>query len=234
MRSYVLTRSYDDIDELCADARDWDTHFIPTSSGNFRSWLFQARSGAVEMSRGRFLGPLLQTGAPPLGHWTFVVPASPTVRFLWRGHRVRGDSILVFPLNGELHSVSDRDFDVFTIAVEDAHLQAVADVLVDRIGRALQRFEREFGHPAALVVAGGVAANKRLRQVLQELCTRREWRWIAPPPSLCTDNAAMIAWAGLEHFRLGVTLPDAGIKPRWPLDPTANRVIGGGRKGAKS
>ena len=89
MRSYVLTRSYDDIDELCADARDWDTQFIPTASGSFRSSLFQARSGAVEVSRGRFLGPLLQTGAPPLGHWTFVVPASPAVRFLWRGHRVR-------------------------------------------------------------------------------------------------------------------------------------------------
>ena len=111
---------------------------------------------------------------------------------------------------------------------------AVGDVLVDRLDRAFQRFETKFGQPASLIVAGGVAANAYLRQRLQLLCEERSWRWVAPPPALCTDNAAMIAWAALEHFRLGKTGSDDGIKPRWPLDPDAATRIGSGKKGAKA
>lgn len=129
MDDYLLTRSYEDVEELCADARGWNLDFVPTGRGSDRSSLLQVRAGAVEVGRGRFRAPLLQTGAPPRDHWTFVVPAHSRVSFLWRGHRVRGDSILVFPLNGELHAVSRPDFDVFTISVEAAHLEATAEAL---------------------------------------------------------------------------------------------------------
>jgi N6-L-threonylcarbamoyladenine synthase len=96
---------------------------------------------------------------------------------------------------------------------------AVGDVLVDRVGHALAAFRD--AHPATpptLVVAGGVAANRTLRARLAALCDGAAARLVAPPPALCTDNAAMIAWAGLEHLRRGETDGlDFAPRPRWPL-----------------
>ena len=85
--------------------------------------------------------------------------------------------------------------------------QAVADSLVDRTGNAIALFRDR--HPAAdtLVVAGGVAANRLLRDSLESLATANAMRLVAPPPGLCTDNGAMIAWAGLERLRLGQSDP---------------------------
>jgi N6-L-threonylcarbamoyladenine synthase len=99
---------------------------------------------------------------------------------------------------------------------------AVGDVLADRTAHAIARFRTL--HPAArsLVVAGGVAANAMLRARLSELAAVHDMRLIAPPPRLCTDNAAMIAWAGIERLRLGLTdRLDFAPRPRWPLDPRA-------------
>ena len=110
---------------------------------------------------------------------------------------------------------------------------AVADVLEDRIDRSLDRFEDRYGMKATVIAAGGVAANSFLRDRLQNLCAARKWRWIAPPAALCTDNAAMIAWAGVERLRCGLAQDDAGIRPRWPLDPLAATRLGSGKKGAK-
>jgi N6-L-threonylcarbamoyladenine synthase len=97
---------------------------------------------------------------------------------------------------------------------------AVGDVLVERCGNALDAFTQ--AHAAAapvLVVAGGVAANQYLRTCLGRLCERRQTQLIAPPPELCTDNAAMIAWAGIEHLRRGASDGlDFAPRPRWPLD----------------
>ncbi len=107
---------------------------------------------------------------------------------------------------------------------------AVGDVLVDRLARAMAAF----GPPSALVVAGGVAANAYLRGRLEVVAAEHGWRWVAPPPALCTDNAAMIAWAGLERLRAGLVEPDAGIRPRWPLDASAAAGFGSGRKGRKA
>ena len=97
---------------------------------------------------------------------------------------------------------------------------AVGDVLVDRCNNALDAFTKSHsGTVPALVVAGGVAANLHLRACLGKLCARRHTRLIAPPPALCTDNAAMIAWAGLEHLRRGARDGlDFAPRPRWPLD----------------
>ncbi|HEX8300924.1 tRNA (adenosine(37)-N6)-threonylcarbamoyltransferase complex transferase subunit TsaD [Sphingomonas sp.] len=104
--------------------------------------------------------------------------------------------------------------------------QAVVDCLVDRTRIALGKVEA-----SALVVAGGVAANKAVRTALQALAAEHGLRFVAPPLWLCTDNAAMIAWAGAERFAAGLTDPlDFPARPRWPLDPDAEKVRGAGVK----
>jgi N6-L-threonylcarbamoyladenine synthase len=96
---------------------------------------------------------------------------------------------------------------------------AVVDVVVDRTRLALRRFRETAGHPTALVVAGGVAANEAMRRALQRLAAEAGLKLVAPPAELCGDNGAMIAWAGLERLRLGMvddmTVP---ARARWPLD----------------
>lgn len=104
--------------------------------------------------------------------------------------------------------------------------QAVVDCLVDRTSIALRKSDAP-----ALVVAGGVAANRAIRVALQRLALDNGRRFVVPPPSLCTDNAAMIAWAGAERFAAGVTDSlDAPARARWPLDPDAEKVRGAGVK----
>ena len=103
---------------------------------------------------------------------------------------------------------------------------AVADVLADRCTRALDRFQEQTGRRGPLVVAGGVAANGYLRARLDEVAATSGAALIAPPPRLCTDNAAMIAWAGVERLRAGLTDPlDFAPRPRWPLEEL--RAAGG-------
>ncbi len=105
--------------------------------------------------------------------------------------------------------------------------QAVVDCLIDRTKRALDGC----GDVTALVVAGGVAANTAIRSALEALATTRGLRFIAPPLWLCTDNAAMIGWAGIERFQAGLTDPlDVLARPRWPLDPDAEKARGAGVK----
>eukprot|EP01032_Pedospumella_encystans_P003005 gene3005-3538_t len=93
---------------------------------------------------------------------------------------------------------------------------AISRTLKDRIGRGLQRFKETFPDVAepALVVAGGVAANKEVRQTLDTLCAEHLFRFVAPPHHLCTDNAVMIAWAGLERMALGMPSDDLAVAPR--------------------
>ena len=105
---------------------------------------------------------------------------------------------------------------------------AVVECLIDRTARALGVLEVS---PTALVVAGGVAANSAIRAALEALATEHRLRFVAPPAWLCTDNAAMIAWAGVERFAAGLTDPlDIAARPRWPLDPGAEPVRGAGVK----
>ena len=100
---------------------------------------------------------------------------------------------------------------------------AVADAMEDRLRNAAARFASERGDGGRLVVAGGVAANRALRARLQAVASAVGMSFAAPPPALCTDNAAMVAWAGVErlrtglHDRLGDGL-DAPARARWPLD----------------
>jgi len=104
--------------------------------------------------------------------------------------------------------------------------QAVVDCLIDRTAIALGKTDAP-----ALVVAGGVAANGAIRSALADLAARNGRCFSVPPGWLCTDNAAMIAWAGAERFAAGLTdLLDARARARWPLDPEADKVRGAGVK----
>ena len=105
--------------------------------------------------------------------------------------------------------------------------QAAIDCVVDRLLHALKG-QRSL---PALVVAGGVAANQAMRAALERLASDHDMRFTAPPLALCTDNAAMIAWAGIERLPLGQSDPlDFAARPRWPLDDTAAPVRGAGVK----
>ena len=96
---------------------------------------------------------------------------------------------------------------------------AICDALADRTLNAIAWFCRHFPEGKTLVAAGGVAANTRLRRRLASLAESAGLRFVAPPPSLCTDNGVMVAWAGLERLRLGLSDGlDAPLRPRWPLD----------------
>lgn len=105
---------------------------------------------------------------------------------------------------------------------------AAIDCLVDRTERALA----SSADVTALVVAGGVAANAAVRGAMEALAARYGLPFVAPPLWLCTDNAAMIAWAGAERYGLGLTdAIDVPARPRWPLDPDAEKARGAGVKG---
>jgi len=116
---------------------------------------------------------------------------------------------------------------------------AIARQLAERTDRAMAAYGAgHAGEGLRFVVAGGVAANKAVRDRLETLCAKHGFSFHAPPLKYCTDNAAMIALAGAERLALGMTDSlDAAARPRWPLDEAAaiaNPIHGPGRKGAKA
>jgi N6-L-threonylcarbamoyladenine synthase len=157
---------------------------------------------------------------------------------------LKGDARLAFSFSGlktalrvkaeELQPLSDADIADLCMAFQTA----VGASVSDRVSRAMQLFLK--AHPETrqpvLVAAGGVAANLALRTALTTTAAEHGFGFVAPPLALCADNAAMIAWAGLERAALGLPSDDIGIAPRsrWPLDSEAEPVFGFGKRGPKA
>ena len=155
-----------------------------------------------------------------------------------------GDARLDFSFSGLKTAVRQAAQSLEPVTDEDiadicaSFQRAISRTLKDRVGRGLKRFKAEHAGVArpALVVAGGVAANQVLRSTLQTLCAQSGFEFIAPPLSLCTDNAAMIAWAGAERLAAGMAADGLDVAPRsrWPLDAQAQALLGSGKRGAKA
>lgn len=112
---------------------------------------------------------------------------------------------------------------------------AVSDVLVAKSKRAFKQYLLENPPIPSFAVAGGVAANQTIRAALQDVAEQNSTAFVAPPLEYCTDNAAMIAYAGLQNFKHGK--PDdmtISARPRWPLDDVSPAMLGSGKKGAKA
>ncbi len=112
---------------------------------------------------------------------------------------------------------------------------AISDVLVEKTRRALAEYLKLEPAARSFAIAGGVAANQAIRSALMRLCAAQDTRFIAPPLRLCTDNAAMIAYAGMARMKSGAK-DDLSLsaRPRWPLDTRAAPMLGSGKKGAKA
>lgn len=102
--------------------------------------------------------------------------------------------------------------------------KAIADIIADRMQNAMNQYKSKYDNTELrLVVSGGVAANTTIRETLKSVCKKNQFQFYAPPTSLCGDNAAMIAWAGLERLQLGLTNDmSMPARPRWPLDQSAS------------
>ncbi len=155
-----------------------------------------------------------------------------------------GDARLDFSFSGLKTAVRQAAQSLEPVTEQDiadicaSFQRAISRTLKDRVGRGLKRFKAEHAGVVrpALVVAGGVAANQVLRSTLQSLCAQSGFEFIAPPLSLCTDNAAMIAWAGAERLAAGMVADSLDVAPRsrWPLDAQAQALLGSGKRGAKA
>ena len=103
---------------------------------------------------------------------------------------------------------------------------AVLDLTADRIRVGLRLFQQQFGPPRALVAAGGVASNLAIRSALHDIAAQAQTTLIVPPPALCTDNGAMIAWAGAERLALRLTDDmETAPRARWRLDETTQTPL---------
>ena len=144
------------------------------------------------------------------------------------------DTPLIAVNHLEAHALTPRltcalafPYCLFLASGGHTQIVAVLDSTADRLSVGLRLFHEKFGPPRALVAAGGVAANRAIRGALQDVAAKAQTTLIIPPPALCTDNGAMIAWAGAERMALGMTdTMDAPPRARWLLDANATAPAG--------
>lgn len=158
---------------------------------------------------------------------------------------LKGETRPDFSFSGLKTAVRQAATALAPLAVQDvadicaSFQRAVTETLDDRVGRSLERFGKTQPGLAdpVLVAAGGVAANAAIRTSLGALCQRSGFRLVVPPPALCGDNGAMIAWAGIERMRAGLVDDEPfafSPRSRWPLDAAAEPLVGFGKRGAKA
>lgn len=129
---------------------------------------------------------------------------------------------------GGLYSIDQSD-------ISASFQEAISEILIKKTTVALEMYLAINPNCPTFSVAGGVASNGLIRDNLKKLTETFGVSFIAPPIELCTDNAAMIAWAGIEYYRLGIRDDmSLGARPRWPLDESAPALIGYGKKGRKA
>ncbi|MFC4992387.1 helix-turn-helix domain-containing protein [Rubritalea tangerina] len=120
---------FDDFDALHASIRDWDLDLVQLQCGVFQAHLTQVVAGEMLVSRARFCSKVEQLGSAPVGYRTFAFLLNPESRIQWRNHEVGGNDIMLFPVGGELHSISESDFHVITFSVPkdtlESHCEAV-------------------------------------------------------------------------------------------------------------
>jgi len=176
-------------------------------------------------------GPAVEQAAAAGRPGRFVLPRpmqgrnEPHFSFAGLKTAVRRQALALLPL---------KDADIADLCAE--FQAAVADSVTDRVRHAMAAAADRLGaRQRHLVVAGGVAANKALRTALVAAAEEGGYLFNAPPPALCTDNAAMVAWAGAERLARGWSDGlEFVARARWPLDPQATPALGAGRSGAKA
>jgi len=161
--TYRTQHSFDDFDQLAAEAKAWDLQFDQLDRGAFRGELLQFAVRSVQVGECRFDRAIYQRGAPPTGTRTFAVPAEDGTQFVWRGNRIDGNQLLVFPRD-EFTGVSHPGFHVFTCSI--------AEELLDKVGESLgcDQLLKDAGDDG--VVECTPAALERLRKCLRGMCDR--------------------------------------------------------------
>ena len=176
----------------------------------------------------------------PIGRLGLVEKDGMITQLLWNAQSRGEDSAVLREGARQLQAYFNHELTEFDLPlwVEGSNFQrAVCDVMAERVGKAMIIYRDMTGETdtARLVVAGGVAANTELRARLVEVAENSDFTLIAPPLKFCGDNAAMIAYAGLELFEAGQRDGmDLAARPRWPLDSASAPMLGSGKKGAKA
>lgn len=129
MPTYLVQETYLDFDQLAEEARQWQLDLRQLGRGSFHGEMLQFGLGNVHISEARFGRSLLQSGAPPNGLRTIAVPAKTSTRFQWRGQQITGNDVFVFPCGGELESISNSEFHVYTCSFSESLLVEAAKIL---------------------------------------------------------------------------------------------------------